>query len=63
MKILGESNGKLSLRTCPGCRVPEPYRSHDCALVPAQTSPRAEYYVIIINDYIGVLYMKKYVHL
>jgi hypothetical protein len=22
--ILGESNGKLLLRTCPGCSVPEP---------------------------------------
>jgi hypothetical protein len=40
----GESNGKLPLRTCPGCSVPEPYQSPDWALVPAQTSPRAEYY-------------------
>jgi hypothetical protein len=39
----GGSNGKLPLRTCPGCTVPEPYRSPDCALVPAQTGPRAEY--------------------
>ena len=23
----GESNGKLPLRTCPGCSVPEPYQS------------------------------------
>jgi hypothetical protein len=37
----GESNGKLLLRTCPGCSVPEPYRSPDWALVPAQISPRA----------------------
>ena len=29
----GESNGKLPPRTCPGCSVPEPYRSHDWALV------------------------------
>jgi len=41
---LGESNGKLPLRTCPGCSVPEPYRLPDWPLVPAQTSPRAEYY-------------------
>jgi len=41
--ILGESNGKLPLRTCPGCSVPQPYWSPDWALVPAQTSPRAEY--------------------
>ena len=40
---MGESNGKLPLRTCPGCSVPEPYRSLDWALVPAQTSPRADY--------------------
>jgi len=26
----------LSPRTCPGCSVPEPYRSHDWALVPAK---------------------------
>jgi len=40
---MGESNGKLPLKTCPGCSVPEPYRWPDWALVPAQTSPRAEY--------------------
>jgi hypothetical protein len=38
--IAGESNGKLPLRTCPGCSIPEPYRSPDWALVPAQTSPK-----------------------
>jgi len=32
----GESNGKLRQRTCPGCSVPEPYRSYDWALVPAK---------------------------
>jgi len=40
---MGESNGKLPLRTCPGYSVPEPYQSPDCALVSAQTGPRAEY--------------------
>jgi hypothetical protein len=39
----GESNGKLPLRICPGCRVPEPYQSPDWALISAQTHPRAEY--------------------
>jgi len=34
---MGESNGKLPPRSCPGCSAPEPYRSHDCALVPAKT--------------------------
>ena len=43
IQILGEINGKLPLRTCPGCSVPEPYRSPDWALVPAQTSPKADY--------------------
>jgi len=43
ISYLRESNGKLPLRTCPGCSVPEPYRSPDWALIPAQTSPRAEY--------------------
>ena len=33
---VGENNGKLRLRTCPGCSVPEPYRSSNWALVPAQ---------------------------
>jgi len=32
----GESNGKLLPRTCPGSSVPEPYQSHDWALVPAK---------------------------
>jgi len=41
---MGESNGKLPLRIYPVCSVPKPYRSPDWALVPAQTSPRAEYY-------------------
>jgi hypothetical protein len=38
----GESNGKLPLRTCPECSVPEPYRSPDWALVLAKTGLRAE---------------------
>ena len=33
---VGESNGNLPLRTCPGCSVPEPYRSPDWVLVPAK---------------------------
>ena len=32
----GESNGKLPPRTCSGCSVPEPYQSHDWALVSAK---------------------------
>jgi len=33
----GEGNdGKLPPRTCPGCSVSEPNRSHDWALVPAK---------------------------
>jgi len=32
----GESNGKLPPRTCLGCSVPQPYLSHDWALVPAK---------------------------
>jgi hypothetical protein len=39
----GESNGKLPPRSCPGCSVPEPYRSHDWALVPANPASKAEY--------------------
>ena len=41
--VYGESNGKLPLRICPGCSLPEPYQSPDCALVSALTGPRAEY--------------------
>jgi hypothetical protein len=40
---VGESNGKLPPRTCPGCSVPEPYQSHDWALVPASPASKAEY--------------------
>ena len=40
---VGESNGKLPPRTCPGCSVPEPHRSHDWALVPANPASKAEY--------------------
>jgi len=29
LKKTRESNGKLPLRTCPGCSVPEPYQSPD----------------------------------
>jgi len=39
----GESNGNLPLRICPGCSVPEPYRSPDWVLVPVKTGLRAEY--------------------
>ena len=39
----GESNGKLPPRTCPGYSVPEPHRSHDWALVPADPASKAEY--------------------
>ena len=38
-----ESNGKLPPKSCPGCSVPEPYRSHDWALVPANPASKAEY--------------------
>ena len=38
-----ESNVQLPPRTCPGCSVPEPYRSHDWALVPANPVSKAEY--------------------
>ena len=42
--ISGESNGKLPPRTCPECSVPESYRSHDWALVPAASpASKAEY--------------------
>jgi hypothetical protein len=40
---VGDSNGKLPLIICPGCRVPEPYHTPDWALVSAQTGPRAGY--------------------
>ena len=40
-KDVGESNGKLPPRTCPGCSVPEPYRSHDWTLVPASPASKA----------------------
>jgi len=44
----GESNGKLPTRTCPGCSVPEPHRSHDWALVPAKSGLQGW---ILINEW------------
>jgi len=40
---MGESNGNLPLKICPGCSVPEPYQSPDWVLVPAKTGLRTEY--------------------
>ena len=40
---MGESNGKLLPRTFPGCSMPEPYRSHDWALIPTSPAFKAEY--------------------
>ena len=45
----GESNGNLPPRTCPGCSVPEPYRSHDWALVPAKPGLQGW---ILMNEWI-----------
>jgi len=52
----GESNGKLPLRTCPGCSVSEPYQSPDWALIPAKLAQGLNthyyYYIIIMaSDY------------
>ena len=48
-----ESNGKLPPRTCPGCSVPEPYRSHDWALVPAKPGLQGW---ILMNDECYIYY-------
>ena len=48
----GESNGNLPPRTCPGCSVPEPYRSHDWALVPAKPGLQGW---ILMNEWIILL--------
>jgi hypothetical protein len=53
---VGESNGKLHLKTCPGCSVPEPYRSPDWAPVPAQIGPRAEYQLTENEDRSKICY-------
>ena len=45
----GESNGKLPPRTCPGCSMPELYRSHDWALVPAKPGLQGW---IVMNEWI-----------
>ena len=39
----GGKQRQTTPRTCPGCCVPEPYRSHDWALVPANPASKAEY--------------------
>ena len=48
---VGESNGKLLPRTCPVCSVPEPYRSHDWALVPAKPGLQGW---ILVHEYMKV---------
>jgi len=45
---VGKSKGggkqwQTTPRTCPGCSVPEHYRSHDWAVVPASPASKAEY--------------------
>jgi len=47
----GESNVKLPPRTCPGCSVPQPYRSHDWALVPAKPGLQGW---ILMNEWISL---------
>ena len=39
----GGKQWQTNRTTCPGCSVPEPYRSHDWALVPASPASKAEY--------------------
>jgi len=39
----GEAMANYPQEFCPGCSVPEPYRSHDWALVPASPASKAEY--------------------
>ena len=39
----GGKQWQTTPRTCLGCSVPEPYRSHDWALVPASPASKAEY--------------------
>ena len=39
----GGKQWQTTPRICPGCSGPEPYRSHDSALVPANPASKAEY--------------------
>ena len=39
----GRKQWQTTPKTCPRCSVPEPYRSHDWALVPANPASKAEY--------------------
>ena len=48
----GESNGKLPPRTYPGCSVPEPYQSHDWALVPAK--PGLQGWIVMNERILGL---------
>jgi hypothetical protein len=51
--MAGESNGKLPLRTCLECSIPEPHWSPDWALVPAKLAQglnntnRKKYYLLL----------------
>jgi hypothetical protein len=53
--MLGENNGKLPLRTCPGCSVSEPYQSPDWALVPATPAQGLNTHYYTIDNITGVL--------
>ena len=39
----GGKQWQTTPKNCPECSVPEPYRSHDWALVPASPASKAEY--------------------
>ena len=43
IREIGGKQWETIPRTCPGCSVPEPSRSHDWALVPGDPACKAEY--------------------
>jgi len=49
----GEGNGRLPLRTCPGCSVSDPYQSPDWAPVPGKPAQglNTNYYYLEVYDF------------
>ena len=56
----GESNGKLPTRTYPGCSVPEPYRSHDWAVVSAKSGLQGLILMSECSDIVCITLLKLY---
>ena len=53
---MGESKGKLPLKTCPGCSVSEPYQWPDWALIPAKPVQGQNTHYLLFNIIMKLFY-------